>query len=211
MGEDFNRLIGIAIRNSKTSSIKNKTDFVKKSRKTRRIISKIYQENPNATKEQINKQMQDILEEILEQTIKFKDLKSYLIRRNILNYLRLHPEEIERVYTMIGREEKAGKKINSPETIVYSVNTNKAIRQVVANAMFNLRFMQETLGEVEIKAIQQLDTKEKQKLKERISENTKSKKEKEESIHAVNMILLKTDLERVKYYILNMYRSRKSR
>ena len=211
MGEDFNRLIGIAIRNSKTSSIKNRNDFVKKSRKARTIISKIYQENPNATKEQINQQMQEILEEILEQTIKFKDLKSYLIRRNVLNYLRLHPEEIERVYTMIRHEEQTGKKINSPETIIYSVNINKAIRQVVTNAMFNLRFMQETLGETEIKSIKQLDTKEKQKLKQRISENSKSKKEKEESIHAINMIMLKTDLERVKYYILNMYRSRKCR
>lgn len=209
MGEDFNRLIGIAIRNSKTSSIKNRNDFVKKSRKARTIISKIYQENPNATKEKINQQMQEILEEILEQTIKFKDLKSYLIRRNVLNYLRLHPEEIDRVYTMIRHEEQAGKKINSPESIVYSVNINKAIRQVVANAMFNLRFMQETLGETEIKALKQLDSKEKQKLKQRISENSKSKNEKEESIHAINMIMLKTDLERVKYYILNMYRSRK--
>ena len=85
MDEDFYRLIGIAIRNSKSNSIADINEFVRKSENTRRIILKMYQENPDITKEQINQQMQDILEEILSQTVEFKDLRSYLIRRNIIN------------------------------------------------------------------------------------------------------------------------------
>lgn len=204
MDEDFYRLIGIAIRNSKSNSIADINEFVRKSENTRRIILKMYQENPDITKEQINQQMQDILEEILSQTVEFKDLRSYLIRRNIINYLRLHPEEIERQYNMIKQEEKKGQKVNSPENIIYSANINRAIRQMVINAIANIRNLQENIGEIRIKQINQLTPQEKRKFKQTILESIKDKTDREESLQAISVIMQKNELERVKYYILNV-------
>ena len=204
MGEEFYRLIGIAIRNSKTSTISSKSDFLKKSIKTRRIISKIYQENPKATHEEVNQKMQDILEQILKQTAEFRDMKSYLIRRNILNYLRLHPQEIEEQYNMLIREEKAGKKITSPESIIYSANINRAIRQMIMNAIVNVRYIQENIGEDTINQIRQLDSKRRQILKQKITEKIPQKEEKDRTIQAINTVIQKSEVERIKYYILNV-------
>ena len=204
MQNDFYRTIGIAIRNSKINNITDINEFEKKSKNTRRIILKMHQENPNISKEQINQQMQDMLEEILKQTMEFKDLKSYVIRRNTLNYLKLHPMEIDRIYRMIKQEEQARKKVTSPENIIYSTNLNRAIRQLTICAIVNIRYMETQIGEENVKRLNQLGSKQKQELKKRISENIKDKKERGESLQAINVITQNSELEQIRYYILNM-------
>lgn len=202
MNREFNNLIVQAIKRAKTAPISNVQDFARMVGSAEEQLIRIYQENPEMDKEKTNKEMQDKLYNILHKTAEIEDFKSNIARRNAIKYLNFNWEQVEIEYRkLVAEERRTGKKLKDKERILYSSNKKKAIRQLMAEVITNIRGIVES---VDPNLIYELDRRYTGKImdlkKELIETKTdrESRKKIERTIYLIGPI---PEFEKVKYYL----------
>lgn len=202
MNREFNNLIVQAIKRAKTAPISNVQDFARMVGSAEEQLIRIYQENPEMDKEKTNKEMQHKLYNILHKTAEIDDFKSNISRRNAIKYLNFNWEQVEIEYRkLVAEERKTGKRLKDKERILYSSNNKKAIRQLMAEVITNIRGIVES---VDSNLIYELDRRYTGKImdlkKELIETKTdrESRKKVERTIYLIGPI---PEFEKVKYYL----------
>ena len=202
MNREFNNLIVQAIKRAKTAPISNVQDFARKVGSAEEQLIKIYQENPEMDKEKTNKEMQHKLYNILHKTAEINDFKSNISRRNAIKYLNFNWEQVEIEYRkLIAEERKTGKKLKGKDRILYSSNKKKAIRQLMAEVITNIRGIVEG---VDPNLIYELDRRYTGKIMDLKKEfiETKADRESRKSIErTIYLIGPIPEFEKVKYYL----------
>ena len=202
MNREFNNLIVQAIKRAKTAPISNVQNFARIVGSAEEQLIRIYQENPEMDKEKTNKEMQHKLYNILHKTAEIEDFKSNIARRNAIKYLNFNWEQVEIEYRkLVAEERRTGKKLKDKERILYSSNKKKAIRQLMAEVITNIRGIVES---VDPNLIYELDRRYTGKImdlkKELIETKTdrESRKKIERTIYLIGPI---PEFEKVKYYL----------
>ena len=202
MNREFNNLIVQAIKRAKTAPISNVQNFARIVGSAEEQLIRIYQENPEMDKEKTNKEMQHKLYNILHKTAEIEDFKSNIARRNAIKYLNFNWEQVEIEYRkLVAEERRTGKKLKDKERILYSSNKKKAIRQLMAEVITNIRGIVES---VDPNLIYELDRRYTGKImdlkKELIETKTdrESRKKVERTIYLIGPI---PEFEKVKYYL----------
>ena len=202
MNREFNNLIVQAIKRAKTAPISNVQDFARMVGSAEEQLIRIYQENPEMDKEKTNKEMQGKLYNILHKTAEIEDFKSNIARRNAIKYLNFNWEQVKIEYRkLVAEERRTGKKLKDKERILYSSNKKKAIRQLMAEVITNIRGIVES---VDPNLIYELDRRYTGKImdlkKELIETKTdrESRKKIERTIYLIGPI---PEFEKVKYYL----------
>jgi len=202
MNREFNNLIAQAIKRAKTAPISNVQDFARMVGSAEEQLIKIYQENPEMDKEKTNKEMQHKLYNILHKTAEIDDFKSNISRRNAIKYLNFNWEQVEIEYRkLIAEERKTGKKLKDKDRILYSSNKKKAIRQLMAEVITNIRGIVEG---VDPNLIYELDRRYTGKIMDLKKEfiETKADRESRKSIErTIYLIGPIPEFEKVKYYL----------
>lgn len=202
MNREFNNLIVQAIKRAKTAPISNVQDFARMVGSAEEQLIKIYQENPEMDKEKTNKEMQHKLYNILHKTAEIDDFKSNISRRNAIKYLNFNWEQVEIEYRkLIAEERKTGKKLKDKDRILYSSNKKKAIRQLMAEVITNIRGIVEG---VDPNLIYELDRRYTGKIMDLKKEfiETKADRESRKSIErTIYLIGPIPEFEKVKYYL----------
>lgn len=202
MNREFNNLIAQAIKRAKTAPISNVQDFARMVGSAEEQLIKIYQENPEMDKEKTNKEMQHKLYNILHKTAEIDDFKSNISRRNAIKYLNSNWEQVEKEYRkLIAEERKTGKKLKDKDRILYSSNKKKAIRQLMAEVITNIRGIVESVDPNLIYELDRRYTGKIMDLKKELIE-TKADRESRKSIErTIYLIGPIPEFEKVKYYL----------
>lgn len=202
MNSSFYSLIGQAVKRSKTAPIGSIEEFSRLSSSAENQLKKIYQENPNATKEEVNKKMQERLREILHETAKISDFKSEIIRRNTIQYLNSHWEIVEQEYRkIIAEERKTGKQLKTKDRILYSPNRKQSIRQLLLEVISNVRDIVSGADKDIINELKKRYNGSIEELKKQFY-NPKGSREKREIIERTVYFLSPiSELEKVKFYL----------
>lgn len=202
MNREFNNLIAQAIKRAKTAPISNVQDFARMVGSAEEQLIKIYQENPEMDKEKTNKEMQHKLYNILHKTAEIDDFKSNISRRNAIKYLNFNWEQVEIEYRkLIAEERKTGKKLKDKDRILYSSNKKKAIRQLMAEVITNIRGIVESVDPNLIYELDRRYTGKIMDLKKELIE-TKADRESRKSIErTIYLIGPIPEFEKVKYYL----------
>ena len=202
MNREFNNLIVQAIKRAKTAPISNVQEFERIAGAAEKQLERVYQVSPEADKEKVNEQMENKLYNILHKTAEINDFKSNIARRNAIKYLNSNWEQVETEYRkLVAEERKTGKKLKDKDRILYSSNKKKAIRQLMAEVITNIRGIVES---VDSNLIYELDRRYTGKImdlkKELIETKTdrESRKKVERTIYLIGPI---PEFEKVKYYL----------
>lgn len=202
MNREFNNLIVQAIKRAKTAPISNVQEFERIAGAAEKQLERVYQVSPEADKEKVNEQMENKLYNILHKTAEINDFKSNIARRNAIKYLNSNWEQVETEYRkLVAEERKTGKKLKDKDRILYSSNKKKAIRQLMAEVITNIRGIVES---VDSNLIYELDRRYTGKImdlkKEFIESNSdrESRKKIERTIYLIGPI---PEFEKVKYYL----------
>lgn len=211
MDSDFNIIIGQAIKRARTSPTGTVEEFAIMASSAEEQLAKIYQENPDATKEEVNRKMQEKLEKILETTAQILDFKSDMIRRNTIRYVNSNPNIIEQEYKKIVAEEiKTGKQVKNKERILYSSNRKQSIRQLMVEVISNIR---EIVAGANPELVNILKTGYNGKLEnlKRLFDKNNGRREQRERIErTIYLAGPISELEKVKFYFTKMISQEKT-
>lgn len=205
MQDEFNIVLKEAIRLAKNSKfMAGEEEFNRTSETAINILKRIYQKNPQASREDVKRRMDQIMDTLLIEMMDIPDLKSNMLRRNAIKALITDPQLLEEEYKLIISEEKKnGKKIKSEDVILFNVSPRQAQIQILKNVITNVRKYIEEVDPALLKSIQyNVGNKESTKrIKARIG---KTKEEREQLNIITGIVGAKNELDRVKYYLTKL-------
>ncbi len=198
MRNDFNELIEKAIELSKRKSIGGIEEFKRTSQTAQKLLLRIYNQNPNITREEVKERMQQLLNDILEETVTIKDFESDIIRRNVISHLIRNILDFRKEYDMVlADERKTGEKLKGPERIVYSHNKQKAIKQIITQIVCYIRQLEQSEDMKVLENLQRFKPISKKEMRKILDGNDN----KDLVNHIINLTGDKTEFEKVKYYL----------
>lgn len=211
MDSDFKAIIAQAIKRAKTSPAGTVEEFAIMVSSAEEQLAKIYQENPDATKEEVNQKMQEKLDKILGATAQIQDFKSDMIRRNTIKYVNSNPNIIEQEYKKITTEErKTGKQVKAKERILYSSNRKQSIRQLMVEVISNIREIVTGANPELVNVLKAGYDGKLEHLKKELNKNNVTREQREIVDRTVYLIGPTSELEKVKYYFTKMISQEKT-
>lgn len=206
MENEFNKLLRISIQTSRNKFFGSLEEFQKNVEIVKERLLKAYEENPDATEEDIKEEIEDFIEKISKETITLKDFRSDILRRNAIQYLQKNPSELENEYKrIIESERKSGKQVICPDIIIYNSNRKKAVRQVIIEILAGIRMEMSELDSRMVEIIKYGDINEIEKLKKKLVAKNPSRQDRKATQRVINIIRADSEFERVKYDFKETY------
>jgi len=178
----------------------NEEDFYKDSIMVRDFLKSIYDGYPDINKEQVKKMMENIINEMLEESAKCPAFRSDTLKRNTMETLLKDEKLMNETYNEIIKEEKeSGKRLKCKDSIRYSANPQTARTQLLEDAIASSRSY---LSKFDKDLINQTKSISKSELIRRILARTGKTKENRQGLQFdVDFIYSKNELERAKILI----------
>ena len=196
----------ISIQTSRNKSLGNIEEFQKNAEIVKKRLLQEYEKNPNAAEEDIREEVEDFVEKISKETTMLKDFRSDILRRNAIQYLQKHPNELENEYKKINESErKSGKQVVCPNVIIYSSNRKKAIRQVIVEILSSIRMEIEQLDDRIVEIIKYGNINDIEKLRKKLTAKNPSRQDRKATDRIINMIRTDSELEKIKYDFKETY------
>jgi len=178
----------------------NEEDFYKDSIMVRDFLKSIYDGYPDINKEQVKNMMENIINEMIEESAKCPAFRSDTLKRNTMETLLKDEKLMNETYNEIIKEEKeSGKRLKCKDSIRYSANPQTARTQLLEDAIASSRSY---LSKFDKDLINQTKSISKSELIRRILARTGKTKENRQGLQFdVDFIYSKNELERAKILI----------